>query len=215
ERLGTYSTEEVANALEQDPNFPFKAGEEKESDQKMILGKGSPTWQGSFVNTFSYKNFSLMVDLQFSQGASVAQAFLFSSEDRTRYSNSLKTVLNGWTPEHQNTNIQQLRFAPDAGQSSSFDSRWVADGSFIRGRNIVLSYNFNPTLLEKLKIKNLRVYLSGQNVFLIKSSSYLGYDPQSVTFNWNSSGAPQFGQNIEFYQYPKARTFTFGVDISL
>ncbi|HLR38343.1 MAG TPA: TonB-dependent receptor [Chitinophagaceae bacterium] len=215
ERLGTYSTEEVANELEQDPNFPFKPGEEKESDHKMILGKGSPTWQGSFVNTFRYKDFSLMVDLQFSQGASVAQAFLFSSEDRTGYSNSLKTVLNGWTPENQNTDIQQLRFAPDAGQSSSFDSRWVADGSFIRGRNIVLSYNFNPSILEKLKIKNLRVYLSGQNVFLIKSSSYLGYDPQSVTFNWNSSGTPQFGQNIEFYQYPKARTFTFGVDISL
>src|SRR5699024_10423659 len=52
ERLGTYSTEEVANELEQDPNFPFKPGEEKESDHKMILGKGSPTWQGSFVNTF-------------------------------------------------------------------------------------------------------------------------------------------------------------------
>src|SRR5699024_3846893 len=97
----------------------------------------------------------------------------------------------------------------------SFDSRWVADGSFIRGRNIVLSYNFNPSILEKLKIKNLRVYLSGQNVFLIKSSSYLGYDPQSVIFNCNSSRNPQFSQNIEFYQYNKARTFTCRVDISL
>lgn len=214
-RLGTYSTEEVAKALAEDPNFPYHPGQEKESDHKMILGKSSPTWQGSFVNTFRYKNFGLLVDLQFSQGASIAQAFLFSSEDRTGYSNSLKTVLNAWTPQNQNTMIQQLRFAPDAGQTSAFDSRWVADGSFIRGRNIVLSYYFGTAVLQKLKIKRLSVYLSGQNVFLIKSSSYLGYDPQSVTFNWNSSGTPQFGQNIEFYQYPKARTFTFGVDISL
>ena len=211
-RLGTYSTDDVAKGLAADPNFPYKAGEEKESANKYILGHGSPNWNGSLVNTFHYKAFDLMIDLQYSQGASIAQAFLFSSEDRTGYSNSLVTVLNGWTPQNQNTDIQQLRFAPDAGQSAAFDSHWVANGSFIRGRNLVLGYNMTPAVLEKMHIKRLRWYLSAQNLFLITSSQYKGYDPQSVS--WNTPGAPPFGQNIEFYQYPKARTFTAGVNMS-
>ena len=214
ERLGTYSTEEVEAALEKDPNFPYHPGEEKESENKTILGHSQPNWTGSFINTFRYKNFSLMVDIQLSQGASIAQAFLFSSEDRTGYSNALKTVLQAWTPDHQQTPIQQWRFAPDAGQSSVFDSHWVADGSFIRGRNIVLSYQFNQKLLQSIGISGLRVYLSGQNVFLIKSSEYQGYDPESITFNWDAEDVPPFGQNIEFYQYPKARTFSFGLNVS-
>ncbi len=211
-RLGTYSTDDVAKGLAADPNFPYHAGEEKESADKYILGHGSPNWNGSFVNTFRYKAFEFMVDLQYSQGASIAQAFLFSSEDRTGYSNSLTTVLNAWTPTHQNTDIQQLRFAPDAGQSAAFDSHWVANGSFIRGRNVVLGYNFTQAMLEKVHVKRFRVYISAQNLFLITSSSYKGYDPQSVS--WNTPNAPPFGQNIEFYQYPKARTFTAGVNMS-
>lgn len=212
-RLGTYSTADIQAGLAQDPNFPYKAGEEKESTQKYILGKGSPDWYGSFVNTFHYKSFDLLVDLQFSQGASIAQAFLFSSEDRTGYSNSLATELNAWTPQNQNTPIQQLRFAPDAGQSAAFDSHWVANGSFIRGRNIVLGYNLTPAQLSAIHIKRLRFYVSAQNLFLIMSKEYKGYDPQSVS--WNTPGAPPFGQNIEFYQYPKARTFTFGLNMGL
>jgi len=211
-RLGTYSTEDVAKGLAADPNFPYHAGEEKESADKYLLGHGSPNWNGSLVNTFRYKAFDLMIDLQYSQGASIAQAFLFSSEDRTGYSNSLVTVLNGWTPQHQNTDIQQLRFAPDAGQSAAFDSHWVANGSFIRGRNLVLGYSMTPGMLDKMHIKRLRFYISAQNLFLITSSQYKGYDPQSVS--WNTPGAPPFGQNIEFYQYPKARTFTAGVNMS-
>ncbi|MEX6688689.1 SusC/RagA family TonB-linked outer membrane protein [Danxiaibacter flavus] len=213
QRLGTYSIEEVAEGKAKDPNYPYHAGEEKESANKTILGKGAPTWTGSFVNTFGYKNFDLLIDLQFSQGASLAQAFLFSSEDRTGYSNSLSTVLNGWTPANQNTNIQQLRFAPDAGQTACFDSHWVSNGSFIRGRNVAISYNFSTHFTELLKIKRAKLYISAQNLFLIKSGDYKGYDPQSIS--WSTAGAPPFGQNIEFYQYPKARTFTAGLNVSL
>ena len=213
ERLGTYSTEDVSKGLAADPNFPFKPGEEKESADKKILGHGQPNWTGSFVNTFNYKQFSLSVDLQFSQGASIVQAFLFSGEDRIGWSNSLRTELNAWTPDNQNTPIQRWRFGPDAGQSASFDSHWVANGSFIRGRNIVLSYNLSSRVLEHLRISNLRIYASSQNAFLITSPSFKGYDPQSVTFGAGSLQQP-YGQNIDFYQYPKPRTFTFGVNAS-
>lgn len=211
ERMGTWSTDDVAKQLAQNPSFPYKPGEERESTNKRILGKNTPDWTGSFSNTFRYGNWSLLVDLQYATGAKIVQAFLFSSEDRTGYSNSLTTVLDAWTPQHQNTAIQELRFAPDAGQSARFDSHWVADGSFLRGRNIVLSYALSNNVLSALKIKRARFYVSAQNLFVLTSSSYKGYDPQSVS--WNSAGGPPFGQNIEFYQYPKPRTFTLGLNV--
>lgn len=217
-RYGTWSTEEVASAKAADPNFSKKAGESKESDDYQVLGKAQPDWTGSFVNRFRYKNFDLTVDLQFSQGANVVQTFLFSMEDRYGYSNSLKTALNAWTPQNQNTPIQQLRFAPDAGQTANFDSRWVANGSFIRGRNIVLGYNFDKNILRSLKIERIRFYISSQNLFLIKSKEYLGYDPQNSANNFDSSqgqgGSSYNTQNLDFFSYPKDRRFTVGVNVN-
>lgn len=216
-RFGTWGTEEVAAAKAADPNFSKKPGESKVSDDYQILGKTQPDWTGSVVNKFRYKNFDLTVDLQFSQGAGVVQSFVFAMEDRYGYSNSLKTVLNAWTPQNQNTPIQQYRYAPDAGQTVNFDSRWVANGSFIRGRNVVLGYNFNKKLLQTLKVDRIRFYISSQNLFLIKSKEYLGYDPQNSASNFDSSqaqGGPPYAQNLDWFSYPRDRRFTVGVNVN-
>jgi hypothetical protein len=63
-------------------------------------------------------------------------------------------------------------------------------------------------MLGRTGFKKLRGYASVNNAFLINSKDFLGYDPEAV------SNTNQFGQNIFFYQYPKPRTFTFGVNLS-
>ncbi|HSI75972.1 MAG TPA: hypothetical protein VK957_08750, partial [Lunatimonas sp.] len=77
------------------------------------------------------------------------------------------------------------------------------DGSFIRGRNISLGYNFN--LQNKEWINALKIFASAQNFFLI--SNYGGYDPEVSTYGGN------FGQGIEFSSYPTPRTFTLGLSV--
>lgn len=57
-------------------------------------------------------------------------------------------------------------------------------------------------------LSGLRVYASGNNLFQIVSKDFLGYDPES------SSEGGKFGQNMTFFSYPRARTFTFGVNVS-
>lgn len=54
----------------------------------------------------------------------------------------------------------------------------------------------------------MRAYASVSNAFLVCSDDFLGYDPEAV------SNTNQFGQNIFFYQYPKPRTYTLGVNLS-
>lgn len=209
---GTWSTEEESEAAKynklpgdikyQDVN---KDGVLNDAD-RVIIGKGIPDGYGTFANTFRYKNFELLVDIQFSYGNDVLFRSKHSAEDRTGIANSFKTVLNAWTPENQDTNIAQIR-PLTAGYNTNNDSDRVQDGSFVRGRNLMLSYNFEPTLLERIKVSNLRTFISVQNFFL--NTDYGGYDPEVST-----SGAA-FDQGVDLYAYPKPRVFMLGVSVSL
>jgi len=173
---------------------------------RVIIGKGIPDGFGTFANTFRLKNFELLVDIQFTYGNDVSFRSKHSAEDRTGIANSFKTVLEGWTPENQDTYYAQIR-PLTAGYNTNEDSRRVEDGSFIRGRNIMLSYIFTPQTLERLKVKNMRTFFSVQNFFL--STDYSGYDPEVST-----SGAA-FDQGVDLYAYPKPRVFMLGLSVSL
>ncbi|PZX55869.1 TonB-linked SusC/RagA family outer membrane protein [Algoriphagus ratkowskyi] len=173
---------------------------------RVVIGKGIPTGFGTFANTFTFNNFELLVDIQYTYGNDVLFRSKHSAEDRTGIANSFKTVLNAWTPENQNTNIAQIR-PLTAGYNTNNDSDRVQDGSFIRGRNLMLSYNFMPQTLEKISVARMRVYASVQNFFL--ATDYAGYDPEVST-----SGAA-FDQGVDLYAYPKPRVFMVGVSITL
>jgi TonB-linked SusC/RagA family outer membrane protein len=204
-RYGTWGTDEKAEAAA----VGAVPGEAKRSESREIIGKGLPDWTGSFVNTLNYKNWDFTFDLQFVYGVDTWQLFFHSMEDRSGIANGFTTILNdAWTESNQNTMIQQIRQQNYSGQNSLADSHWVADGSYLRGNLIQLGYSFKAPMLDKWKLKALRAYVSVSNAFLIHSSEFLGYDPEAVSNN------EQFGQNIFFYQYPKPRTFTFGVNVS-
>ncbi len=90
--------------------------------------------------------------------------------------------------------------------SPDVSTRFLEDGSFIRLQNVSLGYNFN--LVDKF-ISSLRVFVTGQNLFVI--TDYSGQDPE-VNTNKSLDGVPSL--NIDYTSYPRARTFTFGVNAS-
>ncbi|WP_161888617.1 SusC/RagA family TonB-linked outer membrane protein [Pontibacter russatus] len=205
ERLGIWGTDEAEAAAE----VGAVPGEAKRSAERQILGKGLPDWTGSFINNFTYRNFDFTVDLQFVYGVDILQQFYHSTEDRSGIANGLRTILTeGWTPENQNTMVQEIRNQAYAGQNSEVDSRWVANGSYLRGNLISLGYNFDNTFLPDLNLKALRVYASVQNAFVVHSDEFQGYDPEATSWGGN-----QWGQNIFFFQYPKPRTYTLGLSV--
>lgn len=204
ERLGIWGTDEADEAAQ----VGAVPGEARRSEERTILGSGLPDWTGSFINNFRYKNFDLSVDLQFVYGVEILQQFFHSTEDRSGIANGLRTILTeGWTEENQNTMVQEIRNTAYAGQNSEIDSRWVADGSYLRGNLISLGYTLDPDLLTRLNLKGLRVYASVQNAFVIDSEDFVGYDPEATSWGGNI-----WGQNIFFFQYPKPRTYTLGVN---
>lgn len=175
-------------------------------NDRVIIGKGIPDGFGTLTNTFSHKNLELMIDLQFMYGNDVLFRSKHSAEDRTGIANSFKTVLNAWTPERQNTNIAQTR-PVSAGYNTNNDTDRVQDGSFIRGRNLLLSYRFPTKMIEKIHLNRLRAFASVQNFFL--RTKFEGYDPEVST-----SGSA-FDQGVDLYAYPKPRVFMVGLNIGL
>jgi hypothetical protein len=137
---------------------------------------------------------------------------LHSSEDRQGLANSYKTVLNAWTPENQNTMIAQVR-GTSAGYVTNVDSHWVQDGSFIRGRNLLLGFTFPQSTLDKLKLDRLRLYTSVQNFFLIVDDEVIG-DPEITPIRGDNSNNA-FSQGMKWHEYPKATTFMLGLQIGL
>lgn len=206
ERLGIWGLDEAEEAKA----AGAAVGQAKRSNEKKILGSGLPSVTGSFVNNFRYGNFDLTLDLQFVTGVDVLQQYTHSIEDRFGLSNGLTTILyDGWRPDNTNTLVQAIRNAPITGQSTEVDSRWVCDGSYLRGSLIQLGYTFDSKTLKALKLSNLRAYFNIDNAFLITSKDFKGYDPEGT-----SQGDNQWGQNMIFFQYPKPRTFTFGLNVT-
>ena len=176
------------------------------SDDRAIIGKGIPDGFGAFTNTFRYGNLELMVDLQFQYGNSIMYRDEHSAEDRQTIANSFRTVLNAWTPENQDTDIAQIRPIA-AGYDTNNDSGKLKDGSFLRGRNLMLSYSFEPESVQHLHLNGVRLYASVQNFFLV--TKFPGYDPES------SNGGGAFDQGYSLYDYPRPRTFTVGLNVGL
>lgn len=210
--LGTWGTSEAEEAKK----YNMLPGDVKYLDlnkdgvindnDRTIIGKGIPDGFGSFINTFQYKNWSLLIDLQYMYGNDVLDRSIHSAEDRQGIANSYKTVLNAWTETNQNTPIAQIR-PINAYYTTNNDSHKITDASFVRGRNLLLSYTFNSRTLSHIKIDRLRIFGSVQNFFVM--TKYAGYDPEV-----SNSGSP-FDQGFGLYDYPKPRVFMLGLNVGL
>lgn len=210
-RLGVWGTDEAAeaakfNRLPGDLKFADLNNDDKiDANDNSIIGNDSPKWTMGISNTLTYKNFDLLFDIRVVEGIDVMNAGSHNREDRSGVANGSRTLLNAWTPTEQNTMVGELRYMKTYYDSYP-DSHWLQDGSFIRLQNLTLGYNFPKPLLDKIGLNTLRMYASGQNLFLI--TKYNGYDPEISTMD----GA--FGQGIDDFGEPRAKTYTIGLNIN-
>ena len=216
-RLGVWGTAEAAEAAK----YNLLPGDAKhkdlngdyviDNDDRSIIGNGYADAYGTFVNYFTYKNFDLTFDLQYSIGNDVADLALHMGENVIGNSNNYSTVLNAWTPDNQNTMIPQLRNS-SAGYVSLYDSHMVKDASFLRGNNLIFGYTFKPELLQRISLNNLRIYASAQNFFLVMNEDLMG-DPE--VDDKNAFGGGVASQGVKWYDYPRSSTFVLGLQIGL
>jgi TonB-linked SusC/RagA family outer membrane protein len=217
ERIGTWGTDEAAEAAK----YNKKPGDIKrldvnkdyKFDQEDMQFLGSPF--GKYDLTFStsvrYKNWDMSVDIQVRQGNKIENVAALTVEDRTWFATGYATVLEeAWTPDNQNTMVPAIRMHVDPWSTdfgSFMDSHWLEDGSFIRGRSLNLSYRLPRDIISVLSLQSAKLYVNLDNFFLIAKNR--DFDPEASSF-----GGGYAGQGQTFYGTPRARTFTFGVNIN-
>jgi TonB-linked SusC/RagA family outer membrane protein len=178
---------------------------------RTIIGNGSPKGWGALTNSFRFKNFDATLELQFMYGNDVMMMNLHSSEDRQAIANSYKSVLGAWTPQNQNSAIAEIR-ETRAGYVTNVDSHWIKNGSFLRGRNLLLGYTFPAQITNRLKLSRLRVYGTVQNFFLLVEDPIVG-DPEVTPTNQGDTNSA-FTQGMIWHNYPKPTTYLAGLQIS-
>ena len=167
----------------------FIASQEKNSIQKHCVRTLYPCHHGSDIIKYCEKlGFERFSDLILVNEES------WRSQEETR-----KEALNIWTPENETDNPSF------SSTSTNFinSSRYVYDASYIKLKNLSLTYRVPAGLLNKVKLRNLELYVSGQNIFTI--TSFPGYDPEIT----NATNA--ITQGLEMGVIPNPRTYTFGL----
>jgi len=227
--LGTWGTDEAEEARKygQAPgSLKFKDVDgdgriTRAADGQEVIGNSDPNVIFGWNNSLTYKGFGLNFLLQGSYGNEIFNAVRIKLESPANGTGA--NLNNAWTPDNQNTNVpgfyytsqelnlMQLGASRTADATGGADNRWsnyVEDGSYVRLKNITLSYNLPSSLLSKIKVPKLAVSVSGAN--LLTLTNYTGYDPEVSSFNLRSAG----GDGIDLSNYPSSKTIMFGLNVS-
>ena len=156
------------------------------------------------TNDFSYKNFTLSVFLQGSYGNDIYNASRIETEGMYNYRNQSTEVLRRWTAPGQVTDIPR---AVAGTQNILASSRWVEDGSYLRVKQVTLSYDLPTEQLKHYGIRKIQPYFTAQNLFTW--TNYKGFDPEVNQF----SGSNQPVLGIDWGTYPQTKTFIFGLNV--
>lgn len=177
------------------------------SDEE-VIGNANPKFTYGFTNEFSYKNWSLTVFFQGVQGNDILDATRIYSEGMWQPRNQSTAVLRRWTTPGQITDIPRPDMnnddEPQPYYNSLISSRFVENGSYIRLKSLSLAYNLSSAALQRLKIQNIKFYITSENLFTI--TKYKGLDPEVSAF-----GASNTAPGIDFGTYPQTRDFVFGL----
>jgi TonB-linked SusC/RagA family outer membrane protein len=178
----------------------------RDAGDKRIIGNPNPKFTYGLTSSMSYKNFDLSIFVQGTQGNDIYNLSAQGQNyDYGQGLNMLKEVYyNHWTPTNLNAKYPVIKALSQAQMSD----RFIEDGSFLRLKNIQVTYNLP---IEKWKIKGLtrgQIYVSGQNLLTI--TNYSWYDPEVNSYGSSNS----IVQGVDHYVYPTAKTLTFGVRAS-
>ena len=149
-----------------------------DANDQVYLGSTIPGHTYGFTFGANFKGFDFSA---FFSGIGDVQKYNFAraaGESMNGYGrNQWTTVLNAWTPQNQSTTMPRAVYQDPAG-NNRFSDRFVESGAYFRFQNLQIGHNFSKKLLDKTKsFQNLRVYLSGMNLFTV--TKYTGLDPEN------------------------------------
>lgn len=171
----------------------------------IIMGNPNPDFTWGLTSTLNFKNFDLSIFLRGVHGNDIRNLQQSEIGDGVQKINQIASILtDSWTPQNTSATRPVINGNRDFANSYRDSDYFIEDGSFIRVQNISLGY----TIPVSNFIRNARVYVSAQNPLLF--TDYTGFDPEV-----NNRGQNNLNRGDDYDAYPRARTFTVGVNLGL
>jgi TonB-linked SusC/RagA family outer membrane protein len=177
------------------------------TEDKTFVGNPWPDFSGGLTTTFTWKRFDLSGFFQFSKGNKIFNAMrVFSDEGGYNYDNKFSNAMKRWRQVGDRTNEPRASF-DGLSQARLISDRMIEDGGYLRLQDLTLGYQLPERWAASMRLAHARFYLRGQNLFT--STDYSGFNPE---VNSNGSTVTNNGSvATDFYAYPVARTWSFGI----
>jgi len=170
------------------------------TNDRTFIGDPNPNFTFGLTNDISYKGFNLSVFLQGSYGNDIFNASRMETEGMYDGKNQSTRVLQRWRVPGQVTEV------PKAGYNILNSTYFIEDGSYLRLKNISLSYNIKAPVLTRWGINRLQPFVSASN--LLTFTKYTGLDPE--VNQYGNNGAVQ---GIDWGTYPQNKAFIVGLNL--
>jgi TonB-dependent starch-binding outer membrane protein SusC len=173
----------------------------------IVTGNPYPDFFGGMNNLLYWKNFDLNIMFTWAVGQEVYRddaKFLEGGLDGNW--NQTTKVLDAWTPENTDTQVQKLLWQPDNRNYNS--TRYLEDASFLRLKDLTIGYSLPASLNNRIKVKGARIHFKAQNLWTL--TNFTGWDPE---VNRDSSGNTT--QGVTYLSPPQIKTVMLGISITI
>lgn len=183
--------------------------------QYRLGSSSSPKFSGGFGTSVGYKGITLAANFGFLYGNKIYHAAreLFDNDGGYSTYNSME-LKSGWSRWEKPGDIATHPKAVEGGNNLAFkpSSRYLEDGSFLRLRNVTLSYTIPSNIIKKIKLNGAKVYISGDN--LLTFTGFSGIDPEVGATIDKSDAGSSYGV-VGAGRYPMVKKVILGINIDL
>ncbi|BDD12238.1 SusC/RagA family TonB-linked outer membrane protein (plasmid) [Fulvitalea axinellae] len=173
------------------------------ADDREYLGRSEPGFVYGLSAEVGYKGFDLSVLFYGEEDRQLINFDRQGLEKSTPDRNYSTDLLDAWSPSNTGSSVPRLTKI-DLNNNNRLSSRWLEDASFLRVKNIRLGYSVPKSVLNKVNVQKLRVYVSGENLFTF--TDFTGVDPEAPI------GLDQVGGSG--YRYPVVKKAVIGLQLT-
>lgn len=193
-------------------------------NDQTFIGNPWPKLYAGFINTFSFRGFDFSVLITGTYGNDIYNylARVNSNPNNINLSRNLligamqyaKPITKDGVAalENPGTTVPRISYGPN-GNYTNITNKWVEDGSFIRVKNISLSYNLPQSILSRQKlVRGARLTVSAQNFATI--TKYKGFDPEVGAYVGRDAGGDNQAIGLDFGRYPLTPIYAFSIGVN-
>ncbi len=170
---------------------------------KQVIGNPNPDLYGNITSKWMVKRFTLSTVFAYSYGNDVYNYYRSQLESGSGFYNQTTAMLNRWTADGQVTSQPRSVYGDPMG-NARFSDRWIEDGSYLRFKNITLSYELP---IKSKYFEGLNIWVAANNLFTV--TNYLGLDPEF------SAGNSVYYQGIDAGLIPQTKSYYVGIKLNL